>query len=448
MVLALAGCDGAALAPAPLDAPGAAAPAAPVRAADYIGPEACADCHEDKHASWAESLHASMNRLASDDAVIGDFGGVTLAVGGGAARFLRDGDAYLMELAPPAAPTRRFRVTRTIGSRQLQEYVGVELGGDGVERRLPFGWWPRAGGWAEQAAFDSWLPAGHDPFTLDAEPWAARCAWCHNTYPLELKRREVLPVEHLVTVGISCESCHLGGRAHAEDEAAIARPGNEACARCHSTPAPRFPDGGAVRNSSEAFDLAASACAPEIRCVDCHDPHVAGAGPAAPDQPVHLAACLGCHPDLPADHARHPAGVATCLDCHMPRIVQGISSFVRTHRISSPTDPRMLAIAAPNACNLCHLDRSLDWTLDAIEAGWGRRLEPAPSWAAAYRGRFDAPLGELWLTGEVKTYRILAAAAYARSPLGRRALPLMRAAQGEPIAFYRTWMRFAIEDAE
>jgi hypothetical protein len=48
----------------------------------------------------------------------------------------------------------------------------------------------------------------------------------------------------------------------------------------------------------------------------------------------------------------------------------------------------------------------------------------------------------------VKTYRILAAAAYARSPLARQALPWMRAALDEPVAFYRTWMRFAIEDAE
>lgn len=443
LTIVVAACDQAAIAPPPLPVDAAAAPA-------YVGPEACADCHEDKHARWSASLHATMNQLAGDDSVIGDFDGATIAAGGGTARFLRDGDTRVMELAPPGAPPRRFRVTRTIGSRYLQEYAGIEEGGDGVERRLPFGWWPRAGGWAEQASFDSWLPAGHDPFTVDAEPWAARCAWCHNTYPLELKQEAVLPVDRLVTVGISCESCHLAGGAHVEDERAqsIVRPGNEACARCHSTPAPRFPDGGAVRNSSEAFDLAASACAPDIQCIDCHDPHTAGAGPGAPDQPVHLAACLGCHPAIAPDHARHPAGVATCLDCHMPRIVQGISAFVRTHRISSPTDPAMLAIAAPNACNLCHLDRSLQWTIDRIEEKWGRRLVPEPSWAGAYGGRFDAPLGELWLRGEVRTYRILAAAAFARSPLARSALPAMRDALDEPVAFFRTWMQLAIEDAE
>ena len=43
--------------------------------------------------------------------------------------------------------------------------------------------------------------------------------------------------------------------------------------------------------------------------------------------------------------------------------------------------------------------------------------------------------------------RILAAAAYARSPLAHQALPWMRAALDEPVAFYRTWMRLAIEDA-
>jgi hypothetical protein len=265
-----------------------------------------------------------------------------------------------------------------------------------------------------------------------------------------------LPVEQLVTVGVSCESCHLGGREHAEEERPIrfvpssprlakrvtggrhdAPVVNAICAQCHSTPSPRYPDGAAVRNSSEALDLAAGACAPAIQCTDCHDPH-----PGGVQRP--LEACARCHDDLPVDHARHDG--VDCLDCHMPRIVEGVSGFVRTHRISSPTDPAMLEIGAPNACNLCHLDRSIRWTLDALEAGWGRRVRPAVWWLSAYGRNLDAPVGEIWLTGNVKTYRITAAAAYARSPLGAAALPGMLEALDDETPFYRMWMLFAIED--
>jgi len=490
---------------------------------DYIGPDACGDCHERNHAAWQASLHAAMNRLVGDPGALrGDFSGVRFSYAGGGAVFTRDATGPIMELAGPRGPRRRFRVTRTIGSRYLQEYVGVQIDGPEpredpiytTEIRLPFGYWQRAGSWLPRPYFDSWYPAEYrrggapavDVYQPDREAWATRCAWCHNTYPFELRALRAtarpvgvgleqyvelvddqrrpwaraaialgnrLPVDELVTVGISCESCHLGGRAHAEgapirfvptSPALRRRAGapdlaggrassvvvNGICAQCHSTPAPRFPDGGASRNSSEALDLAEAACAPAIKCTDCHDPHVAGPGPRAPDAPRHLRACTGCHralasPAAARAHGRHRDGAASCLDCHMPRIVQGVSDLVRTHRISSPTDPAMLAAAAPNACNLCHLDRSIAWTLDALATGWGRRLEPDASWRRAY-GDLDAPVGLVWLGSGRRGARLAAAAAYARSPLGRGALPALAAILDAPVAYDRMWILFAIED--
>jgi hypothetical protein len=38
----------------------------------------------------------------------------------------------------------------------------------------------------------------------------------------------------------------------------------------------------------------------------------------------------------------------------------------------------MLEVGAPNACNLCHLDRSIRWTLAALDTGWGVRLRAPP----------------------------------------------------------------------
>lgn len=477
-----------------------------VRPEDYIGPEACGECHPEKHEGWQDTLHAVMNQRAAGEAVVGDWA-TELAYGGRTARFSREGGVPIMDLAGT-----RYRVTRTIGARALQEYVGVrEDDPTRLEVRLPFGWWLARPGWYPQPYFDSWFDAEYDatgalafdPFTPEATPWAARCAWCHNTYPFELRllrdpaigngpeahvelvaaertataraaavrERNVLPVEELVTVGISCESCHLGGRAHADgaplrfapsgpdvrrkpgapdptrgrDEPALV---NAICAQCHSTPSPRFPDGAATRNSTEALDLAAGACAQAIACTDCHDPHQQGAGAGAPDEPAHLAACTLCHQRLADEraalaHGRHPAGVASCLDCHMPRLVAGIGAFVRSHRISSPTDPRMLAAGAPNACNLCHLDRSIRWTTDELRRGWGVTIAPQAGWRAAY-GELDHAVGFAWLTSRHAPVRLAAAAAFARQG-DRAALPALVELLDDPVAHDRMWMLLAVE---
>src|SRR5439155_26597678 len=127
-----------------------------------------------------------------------------------------------------------------------------------------------------------------------AQPWAARGPWCHSPYPfaqriarsdtlgighgheqavtLDQPGSDVLALDEQVTVGISCESCHLGGRVHAAGgpihlvphgvaasalpdepfaaERADARIVNQTCAQCHSGPSPRLADGTALRNSS------------------------------------------------------------------------------------------------------------------------------------------------------------------------------------------------------
>lgn len=459
-----------------------------IAARDYIGPDACGECHADQLAMWSTSLHRVMNQPAGIEAVIGDFDHAVLAYAGGEARFDREGADFVMTLAK-ADRTVRYRVTRTIGRRSLQEYVGVEQrAGEaaGDEVRLPFGWWPRRGGWYPQPYFDPWLREDAvDVYAPVREPWAERCPWCHSTYPFEqrIARATSRPIGHgfeqyfvaapggerlaldtQVTVGISCESCHLGGRAHAAGapihfvpQGAEPRPGapipttfaqerrdpqvvNTVCAQCHSGPSPRLADGTSLRNSSEALDLAASPCT-TARCTDCHDPHLGGS-----DDKRAIAACTTCHPALadPAAarlHSGHQE--ATCLDCHMPKVVMGVDRFVRTHRIASPTDPKLLATAAPNACNLCHLDRSIAWTVDELARGHEVRLDPR-RWTAY--GELDAAVGEVWLASKEPAVRLIAAAAYARAPAPTFSLPLLLRGLDDPLAHVRTWTLFAVED--
>lgn len=224
---------------------------------------------------------------------------------------------------------------------------------------------------------------------------------------------------------------------------------NTVCAQCHSGPSPRLADGTALRNSSEALDLAASACV-GIKCTDCHDPHRADGslaslarGPRSNEGETHaIAACVRCHEmQGRATHAGTGHTIATCLDCHMPRVVMGIDRYVRTHRISSPTNAKLIADAAPNACNLCHLDRSIEWTLAELRLGWEAQLKPN---LAAY-GNDEASVGDVWLTSKSPAIRLIAAQAYARSPLGRFALAQIRKGLDDQLPYVRMWTRFAVE---
>jgi len=473
LLVLIAACGSSAEPPPPPQQPvrGAIVADSTIAKRDYIGAAACGECHAEQHARWQRSLHRTMNQRADAQAILGK--AATVAYAGGTMTF--DPQARTMTLAKGERRVR-YTVTRTIGTRGLQEYVGVS---GKEEVRLPFAWWPRRAGWYPQPYFDPWLDeASFDPYAEVTEPWATRCPWCHSTYPFTQRiaragighgleqffevpaaAADRLQVDEQVSVGISCESCHLGGRAHAEGApihfvpvGATPRAGapkpttfqaerkdpaivNRVCAQCHSGPSPRFPDGAASRNSSEALDLATSTCT--ARCVDCHDPHRAD---SRLDDASSLAACTRCHADR-ATSAHAGAGHAkvSCLDCHMPKLVLGIDRHVRTHRISSPTDRRMLAAAAPNACNLCHLDRTIEWTLTELREQYGVQLD-GRSWD------YRESVGETYLASKEPAVRLVAAAAFARSPLGKAMLPELLGLLDDRLAYVRVWAVFALED--
>jgi Cytochrome c7 and related cytochrome c/Cytochrome c554 and c-prime len=83
-------------------------------------------------------------------------------------------------------------------------------------------------------------------------------------------------------------------------------------------------------------------------------------------------ACLQCHEPLranPSAHTRHQANSSgsACQNCHMPYTTYGLLRALRSHQISSPTVLASVQTGRPNACNLCHLDKTLEWTSNYLE---------------------------------------------------------------------------------
>jgi len=126
-------------------------------------------------------------------------------------------------------------------------------------------------------------------------------------------------------------------------------------------------------------------------------------------------ACLQCHSKYETKealvaHTGHAADStgSRCYDCHMPRVVYGIMSVHPTHEITVPDPALTINRGVPNACNQCHLDKSVNWSVAQARQLWPARfasLQPSSD------STFDLPEGPRALFGGDALTRALAAEA-------------------------------------
>jgi hypothetical protein len=374
-----------------------------------------------------------------------------------------------------------------------------------VNHVLPFGYWLQKKMWVPVVHVGGELRdlQRDDPFDLPAVPargidfipYASNCSQCHTTFPMgdDLTRkpeviarhvpqafhwnmadyfREQHPElwgeiehaadvssekihwfpqqlmdyeasEHAVTLGVSCEACHLGSRAHAEDPkispdfhphspylrvqndnqtldtGRVHQNLNWACGRCHVGDRPRFAGGMSTWNSVEYSDAMLGSCYSELKCIDCHSPHTATGiewsnTPKQDDQ-----SCVRCHSqfesaDQVQQHTHHKPDSegSRCMNCHMPRINEGLQDVVRTHTIFSPTNSAMIEANHPNACNLCHTDKPIDWTLENLAQWYGSEYSEEAI-KTTYPQR-EASVVAGWMASDAEPIRLLGADAACR----------------------------------
>ena len=118
-----------------------------------------------------------------------------------------------------------------------------------------------------------------------------------------------------------------------------------------------------------------------MTCSSCHTMH--GGDPHGMVEPAMRtdAACLQCHEKIGEDLRAHTfhepqSSGSRCMECHMPRMVYGILSIHRSHRIENPDPRRDGESGRPHACTTCHLNRSLAWSAEKMAGWWGPQWEP------------------------------------------------------------------------
>ena len=193
-----------------------------------------------------------------------------------------------------------------------------------------------------------------------------------------------------------------------------------------------WPD-GLVRVSGREYNglldspCFADATEPErtLSCFSCHTMHKTPEDPrtVAEWADTHQvsagmdgnAACTQCHAPLAADlpahtnHAPESTG-SRCYNCHMPYTSYGLLRAIRSHTVTSPSVRESVELGRPNACNLCHLDRTLAWSADHLRNWYA---QPAPPLDDNER---SVAASILWLLRGDAGQRALAAWSYGWEP--------------------------------
>ena len=370
----LAGCSGDAGDPdgaerlVPFPAPPPAA-GATVSLDDFVGAEACADCHEREYAAWSTSTHGRAGGEPGPETVIGPFDGAPIRFADGTVTPRVRAGTYEFVVAQEGFPEAVLRVEGAVGRAHMlgggtQGYLTLRP--DGTERLLPWEWSGTGRFWfcnTETRANRGWQPITPDMRLADCGDWpplralgaVARFSNCQECHGSQIQTR-LEPGAGFVTahtsLRVNCESCHGPAGRHVE----MARSGElgpdgdigiaslawlekdaslQVCLQCHAVKdvlaegylpgepletyyalkypilgdRPYFPD-GRVRTFAYQANHLASACYLQgpMDCVSCHEPH--GQGYQDIERrplsgPYDDGQCTSCHASKGADPAAH-----------------------------------------------------------------------------------------------------------------------------------------------
>ncbi len=174
--------------------------------------------------------------------------------------------------------------------------------------------------------------------------------------------------------------------------------------------APFWKDGTCRISGREYTAQSESAChqSGQMTCLSCHSMHDSPADDMLAKGMETNQACIQCHTkvaDNIEEHTHHSADSngSLCYNCHMPHTTFGLLKGIRSHRVQSPRVVSNAKSDHPNACNLCHLDRTMAWSAEKLTQWYG---QPMPELTQDER---DVAASLLWLLRGDAVQRAVAA---------------------------------------
>lgn len=144
-------------------------------------------------------------------------------------------------------------------------------------------------------------------------------------------------------------------------------------------------DGMVLAGGREFSAMSVSKCYldGQISCLSCHSMHDSNPADQLKENMHTVMACTQCHDQAKytsdiESHTFHAADSAgsNCLNCHMPYTSYALLGAIRSHQIAAPNTVGSIRHGTPNACNLCHLDKTIGWTQNKLSQWYGHEKIP------------------------------------------------------------------------
>ena len=292
------GPEGAAGEPGPPGAPGQ--DGVSFEPAQYVGSEACGQCHEAIYDVFMQSGHPWKLTAVEGEAP----------------------DYPFTEIPRPPEGYEWEEISYVIGGYNWKarfiDQEGFIITGD-EDAATQYNFYNSV-----VDAGDEWVPyhAGEE------KPYD--CGSCHTTGYSPRGHQDEMPgiVGTWALAGIQCEECHGPGSLHANQPMAFnmeIERDSQACGECHVRGPFETVDasGGFIRHHEQYEELFQSKHL-VLDCVDCHDPHAGVVQLRMAEQPTTRTECANCHFDVARyqGNSAHEQFNVECIDCHMPRLVK------------------------------------------------------------------------------------------------------------------------------
>ncbi len=352
--------------------------------AEYVGVNACKQCHQDQVAVWSGSHHDLAMQAANQQTVLGDFQDARFQHQGIESVFFKRDGRFFVRTDGADGQLADFEIKFTFGVTPLQQYL-IEFPG-GRLQALSIAWDSRSLQEGGQRWFHLYPNEKIDHndqlhWTGRYQNWNLQCAECHSTH---LSKGYDSATDTYQTryneINVSCEACHGPASQHLQwaklPEAAaktVADKGLSMQLRSRWNQAWSFADKQAkfaYRDQSAADTLMNT-------CWACHAHRstlLEGSLPGLPLEDTHHPALL-TQPTYYADGQQrdedytwgsfrqskmYQKGV-TCMDCHEPHALklraEGNALCARCHNPSEFDDPKHHFHASGSTgaqCMNCH----------------------------------------------------------------------------------------------
>ena len=204
-----------------------------VEFADFVGAEACRDCHLEQYEQWKNSTHGRAGGEPGDVKVIARFNRQPLVFKDATVvPFINAAGEYVFRVEQKNLAAEEFKVAAVVGGGHMvgggtQSYFAKFP--DGTSKFLPFDFIRAENTWFVQLRKNaSWTPVSRDISLGELAQWPphrilgsdadfSNCQNCHGSQIIaQYDSLQNKYVTNYQSLRINCESCHGPGRRHVE----------------------------------------------------------------------------------------------------------------------------------------------------------------------------------------------------------------------------------------